>query len=114
MLVCNVSRDVMVTWSRDNGRPFPNTPDGNMLRIEMPQAEDGGVYRCSAEGVVAMFNLVVMELPPSSEEPVYDVIMTAHSVYICEAYIMPFQVDFLFPIAQKVLVRTYGSFITER
>ena len=76
VLVCNVSRDVMVTWSRDNGRPLPNTPDGNVLRIEMPQAEDGGVYRCSAEGVVAMFNLVVIEPPTTaSEEAVRDVIM---------------------------------------
>ena len=68
MLVCNVSHDVMVTWSRDDGRPLPNIPDGNMLRIEMPQAEDGGVYRCSAEGVVAMFNLVVMEPPTTASE----------------------------------------------
>ena len=61
----------MVMWSRDDGRPLPNTPDGNVLRIEMPQAEDGGVYRCSAEGVVAMFNLVVMEppTPVTSEGP---------------------------------------------
>ena len=61
------------------------------------------MYRCSAEGVVAMFNLVVMEpLTTASEEPAYDVIMTAHAVYIChcKAYIMPLQVDFLFPIAQ--------------
>ena len=72
VLVCNVSRDVMVMWSRDGGRPLPNIPDGNVLRIEMPQAEDGGVYRCSAEGVVAMFNLVVMEQPTTaSEEAAY-------------------------------------------
>ena len=58
----------MVTWSRDNGRPLPNTPDGNVLRIEMLQAEDGGVYQCSAEGVVAMFNLVVMEPPTTASE----------------------------------------------
>ena len=62
----------MVTWSRDGGRPLPNIPDGNVLRIEMPQAKDGGVYRCSAEGVVAMFNLVVMEQPTTaSEEAAY-------------------------------------------
>ena len=72
----------MVTWSRDDGRPLPNAPDGDMLRIEMPQAEDGGVYRCSAEGVVAMFNLVVMEQPTTaSEEAVCAIIMTAHAVY---------------------------------
>ena len=78
VLVCNVSRDVIVTWSRDDGRPLPNTPDGNMLRIEMPQVEDGGVYRCSAEGVVAMFNLVVMESPTTvtSEGPVHEVIIS--------------------------------------
>ena len=74
----------MVTWSRNDGRPLPNTPDGNVLRIEMPQAEDGGVYQCSAEGVVAMFNLVVVEPPTTaSEEPAYDVIMTAHAVHVC-------------------------------
>ena len=62
----------MVTWFRDGGRPLPNIPDGNVLRIQMPQAKDGGVYRCSAEGVVAMFNLVVMEQPTTaSEEAVY-------------------------------------------
>ena len=84
VLVCNVSRDVMVTWSRDDGRPLPNIPAGNVLRIEMPQAEDGGVYRCSAGGVVAMFNLVVVEPPTTaSEEPAYDVIMTAHAVHVC-------------------------------
>ena len=72
----------MVTWSRDDGRPLPNTPDRNVLRIEMPQAEDGGLYRCSAEGVVATFNLVVVELPTTtSEEAVCDVIMTAYAVH---------------------------------
>ena len=82
VLVCNVSRDVIVTWSRDDGRPLPNAPDGNVLHIEMPQAEDGGVYRCSAGGVVAMFNLVVMEPPTTaSEEAACDVIMKAHAVY---------------------------------
>ena len=71
----------MVTWSRDDGRPLPNTPDGNVLRIEMPQAEDGGVYRCSAEGVVAMFNLVVMEQPTTaSEEAVCAIIMKGTEV----------------------------------
>ena len=73
VLVCNVSRDVMVTWSRDDGRPLPSTPDGNVLRIEMPGVGDGGVYRCEAEGVVARFNLVVMEPPTTSEKPMYDV-----------------------------------------
>ena len=74
VLVCNASRDVMVTWSRDNGRPLPSTPDGSVLRIPMPGVEDGGVYRCSAEGVVATFNLVVVEEPPTaSEKPMYDV-----------------------------------------
>ena len=63
VLICNVSHDVMVTWSREDGRPLPNTPDGNMLHIEMPQVEDGGVYQCSADGLVAMFILVVMEHP---------------------------------------------------
>ena len=73
VLVCNVSRDVMVTWSRNDGRPLPNTPDGNVLHIPMPGVEDGGVYRCTAEGVVATFNLVVMEPPTTSEKPMYDV-----------------------------------------
>ena len=65
----------MVTWSRGDGRPLPNTPDGNVLRIEMLMVEDGGVYQCSAEGAVAMFNLVVMEQTPpvTSEGPVYEV-----------------------------------------
>ena len=65
----------MVTWSRNDGRPLRNTPDGNVLRIETPEAEDSGVYQCSAEGVVAMFNLVVMEPPPTdtSEGPVHEV-----------------------------------------
>ena len=86
VLVCNVSRDLMVTWSRNDGRPLPNTPDGNMLRIEMFRAEDGGVYRCSAEGVVATFTIVVVEPPTTaSEEAVCDVIMTAHAVYSIHA-----------------------------
>ena len=79
VLVCNVSRDVMVTWSRDDGRPLPNPPNGNVLHIEMSRVEDGGVYQCSAEGVIAMFNLVVMEPPSASEEPTCDVIMTCSS-----------------------------------
>ena len=80
VLICNVSHDVMVTWSRNDGRPLPSTPAGNVLHIEMPQAEDGGVYQCSAGGVVAMFNLVVVEPPTTtSEEPAYDVIMTCSS-----------------------------------
>ena len=58
----------MVTWSRDDGRPLPDTPDGNVLRIEMPTVEDGGVYRCSAHGVVATFNLVVVEEPATASE----------------------------------------------
>ena len=52
-----------------------------MLRIETLGMKDGGVYRCSAEGVVAMFTLVVVEPPTTAnEEPVCDVIMTAHAV----------------------------------
>ena len=75
VLICNVSRDVMVIWSRDDGRPLPNMRDGNVLRIEMPGLEDGGVYRCSAEGVIGTFNLVVVEEPPTaSEKPMYDVV----------------------------------------
>ena len=70
----------MVTWSRDDGRPLPSTPDGSVLRIPMPAVEDGGVYRCSAEGVVATFNLVVMD-PGSpttltSEGPVHEAVIT--------------------------------------
>ena len=68
----------MVTWSRDDGRPLPSTPDGNVLRIEMLRVENGGVYRCMAEGVVATFNLVVMELPTTvaSEGPVHETAIT--------------------------------------
>jgi len=33
VLVCNTSQNLMVTWSRDDGHPLPNTPDGNVLRI---------------------------------------------------------------------------------
>ena len=68
VLVCNTSQNLMVTWSRDNDRPLPDTPDGNVLRIEMPAVEDGGVYRCSAHGVVATFNLVVVEEPATASE----------------------------------------------
>ena len=79
VLVCNVSRDVMVTWSREDGRPLPNTPDGNVLRITMPAVEDGGVYRCSVEGVVATFNLIVVEEPPiASEKPMYTSLVHVH------------------------------------
>ena len=70
----------MVTWSRNDGRPLPNMPDGSVLRIPMPVVEDGGVYQCSAEGVVATFNLVVMEPPTTSEKPMYDM---SHVVHVC-------------------------------
>ena len=84
VLVCNTSQNLIVTWSREDGRPLPNTPDGNVLRIEMPGVEDGGVYRCSADDMVATFNLVVVERPPTaSEKLTYDVLMTVLVVHAC-------------------------------
>ena len=108
VLVCNTSQNLIVTWSREDGRPLPNTPDGNVLRIEMPGVEDGGVYRCMAEGVVATLNLVVVDGPPTaSEKLTYDVLMTVLVVHAChcEHNIISLQVaiGFLFSIAQKVL-----------